>query len=97
MQLDPKGSDGPSAEWDSREGTPGWGQQVPRPKFLVEEELKEIWDLEHISQPSYRWWGCEMGVCSQTAAGHRCFRASKQHMLLSALSRGWIRHKEVFR
>ena len=89
MQLDPMGLGGPSAEWDSREGAPGWGQQVPRPKSLVEEELKEIWDLEHISQLSYRWWDCEMGVCPQTAAGHRCFRASKQHMLLSALRRAW--------
>ena len=42
---------------------------MPRPEPLVEEELKEIWDLEYISQPGYRSWDCEMGVCPQTTAG----------------------------
>lgn len=67
----PRGQVAPLGRWDSREGAPGWGRHMARPEPLVEEELKEIWDLECISQPGYRSWDCEMGVCPQTTVGTR--------------------------
>lgn len=56
-------------------------------------QSREVWDSGRISQPGYRAWDCETGVCPQVTARTGLSGCPDGTVLLSTPSMGWLYHR----